>query len=742
MTTVREHASPLMVRREASVSPESFNADANTVDVAWTTGARVFRQPFFGEGFMEELSTEPGHVRLDRLNSGAPFLRAHDSFTLDAILGVVERGSAKVSDGIGTATIRLSKEESDREIVNKIRDGIIRNVSVGYSIHRTETRDGVGEGAPKIVRAVDWEPHEISAVPIGADPGAGVRSIHAACGLRGESLAAALNDAIDAKATDDKPRSDVIDEMASAAGISASTVGNIISGTNINCPPLDRLEGFASSLDVSTQSLITAAERDGCDYSDDDADRSATTNGDAMSTEAAPQTQTIDLDAERQKARDAEKARAAGIRATVRSLKLDSKTADEMIASDVELDAARAKLIEMRAAKDDADAINPQTEVSPGAVDNVIKRHECMVKAIMHRYRPGRFKIEQDERMWVGRSLPEMARASLEMHGKKTDGWSKWEVAKRALAMNEPLQMRHAIGALHTTDDFPIVLQDAINKTLMRAYDETERTYVPWTVQASAPDFRTQHKIRFGEAPNLLEIDEHGEFTRGTIEESEETYALRTYGRIVGLSRQMIVNDDMGAFMGLSEKFGSAAARREQDIVYAVLTANADMSDGNALFDAATHGNNIAAGGGGAPSVGELGDLRTLARTQTGLDGTSLINVGLRWMLVPAALETPAEQFLSDLLNPNVDGEVTPRSMRSVGLIVEPRLDADSTDIWYATADPGQFDTVEWAHLEGEEGVRLESLNGWDQDGIEFKARLDFEAAATDWRGLYRNEGT
>lgn len=85
------------------------------------------------------------------------------------------------------------------------------------------------------------------------------------CGLKGENLGAFLNAEIDKKVTDDKSRADIIDDMAEEAGISTSTVSQILSG-KIICPPVDRLEGFARALDISASSIISSAESDGCDY--------------------------------------------------------------------------------------------------------------------------------------------------------------------------------------------------------------------------------------------------------------------------------------------------------------------------------------------------------------------------------------------------------------------------------------------------------------------------------------------
>ncbi len=94
------------------------------------------------------------------------------------------------------------------------------------------------------------------------DDGDGMRD---APEVRGERLAALLNRLIDGLVTDDRSRSDVIAAMAAAAGISTSTVNQILNGS-INCPPLDRLEGFADVLGTSVSRLRSAAEGDGCIY--------------------------------------------------------------------------------------------------------------------------------------------------------------------------------------------------------------------------------------------------------------------------------------------------------------------------------------------------------------------------------------------------------------------------------------------------------------------------------------------
>jgi hypothetical protein len=162
--------------RLAELRSASFNTDDNTVDLIWTTGAKVRRRSWIDGPYDEELVVDTDSVRLDRLNAGAPFLNTHSDYDLSDVIGAVVPGTAKIVNGQGIATVRLSSAPGDADNVQKIKDGIVRNVSVGYLIHGVEKLESDRGDAVPIWRVVDWEPMEISAVPIPADPGAQMRS--------------------------------------------------------------------------------------------------------------------------------------------------------------------------------------------------------------------------------------------------------------------------------------------------------------------------------------------------------------------------------------------------------------------------------------------------------------------------------------------------------------------------------------------------------------------------------------
>jgi hypothetical protein len=159
-----------LLQTRAMFAPETVNAEARTVEVVWTTGARVARYGVEGP-FMEELSMDAKAIRMDRLNSGAPLLNSHSAASLSDVVGVVER--AWLNGNEGRAVVRFSSRDDVTPIFNDVRDGIIRSISVGYRVWKYERAD---EGNTTIMRAVDWEPHELSLVPIPADAGAQVRS--------------------------------------------------------------------------------------------------------------------------------------------------------------------------------------------------------------------------------------------------------------------------------------------------------------------------------------------------------------------------------------------------------------------------------------------------------------------------------------------------------------------------------------------------------------------------------------
>ncbi len=670
------------MRRAAELAPNTADGKARTVEVVWSAGARIRRATLFGEAYDEELSLDPAHVRLKRLNAGAPFLKVHELTELDAVIGSIVPGSARIENGRGIALVRLSERADVEPIWRDIQAGHIRAVSIGYQVHRFEVSKS--EGGRELWRAVDWTPFEVSAVAVGADPAAGFRNqspLHD-CVLHRRDAPSTMKGPIPMTDQTKTPAPDVAEHSTTTVATEETT-------------PMTESKDRANE----TRSQPKAPKPD--------ATPAVTENADAMVS----------------RARDAERERVSTIYDLAGRLNLERGFAEDLVKRGVSVDESRRLILDQVAAKSDETRTFSHVSVPLGGRDERITRRDAVANALLHRYSPTLFTLSDPARQYRGMTLLELARESLGNAGVNTRGLSRDEVATRAL---------------HSTSDFPEILSAVTNKTLRQAYEAYPRTFMLFCRQVLATDFKAMHRVQLGEAPQLLEVGESGEFKRGTLGESKESYKVKTYGRVVAITRQTLINDDLDAFTRIPAMYGNSIAQLESDVVWGIITANPAMADGNALFHA-NHKN--LAGTGAALAVDAVGAARAAMAKQTGLDKKTVLNVRPAFLIVPASLELKAEQMVAQNLVPAATSSVVPQSIRTLAPISEPRLDAASETAWYLAASPNQIDTIEYAYLEGQQGAYVETRNGFDVDGVEIKCRLDFGAKAIDWRGLFKNPG-
>lgn len=291
------------------------------------------------------------------------------------------------------------------------------------------------------------------------------------------------------------------------------------------------------------------------------------------------------------------------------------------------------------------------------------------------------------------------------------------------------------ISAAMTGSDFPNLLSNVAGKSLRRTYDEEPGTAAIWTAERDVVDFKPQTVAALSAAPELLEVSEGGEYTYGAFSDSAETFSVKTYGRVFEITRQALINDDLGAFTNQPAAFARSARRLESDLVYAKLTGTSALSDGNVLFHA-SHGNLAAAA---ALSLTSLAAARALMRKQKGLAG-EILDPQPKYLIVPVALETTAESLISSLFTP-ADPSGVNSWARGLTVVADPRLDVSSTTAWFLAADPMQFDTIVRAYLAGQERPYFEENQKFERDAMSIKSRLDFAVGVIDWRGLLKNPG-
>lgn len=597
-----------LLTRRADLAPATADRDARTVEVIWSTGAPVRRRDMAGE-YIERLSLDPEAVDLSRLE-GASVLDAHRQSAVRDVLGSVRE--AAVDGRRGTALIQFSGRPEVEPIWQDVLAGILRHVSVGYSVEEWAESE---ENGARVLTAVRWTPHEISLVPTAADPGAKIRM---------------END--------------------------------------------------------MTETTSPAADRP---------------------PEATTQTRAA-INAE--------------IRSIARIAGLDQSWVDGQIDAEADADAARRAAFEALARRSSPAIRTEQVRVEMGeSQDEPALRARQMGEALYARINP-QHQLSEPARRYAYATPVDMARELLVLRGESTLGLSPATLITRAL---------------HTTSDFPIILGDTVGRVLRDAYQAAPAGVRRLGRQTTARDFRAVNKIMLGEAPLLEKLNEHGEIKAGTMAEAREAYKVETWARKIGITRQVLVNDDLGAFSDLARRMGQGAAETEARILVDLLEANSGngpkLSDNKTLFHA-DHGNK--AGSGAAISDATLSAARLAMRTQKGIEDR-IIRVTPKNLLVPPALETDAEKWLATVA-PAKAADVNPFS-GSLSLVVEPRL--TSATRWYVTADPGEIDGLEFAYLSGNQGPQVESRSGWDVDGVEIRVILDFGAGFVDHRGWFMNPG-
>lgn len=412
--------------------------------------------------------------------------------------------------------------------------------------------------------------------------------------------------------------------------------------------------------------------------------------------------------------------------------------AANLIRSGSSVDKARESILNELTLRDAAQGGHVNVRSIQTGRDETETRLKGLEEALNNRL-DTRSALTDNGRQYRSLSLLEMGRDYLQSRGIDTRGMDRMRLA------TEMLHFRSA--GMHTTSDFSNLMASVANKRLRAAYDENPGTYAMWARRApNAPDFKNIQVTALSGAPDLLRTNEHGEFTYGTMRDGAEAYSVVTFGRIVSLTRQAIVNDDLRAFDRLVSAYGAAARRLENRTVYSILTANANMADGVALFSAVSGARtqaNVSTGAGSALQLSSLATARAGMRVMRGLNNEEL-NVAPSFLIVPAALEQTAYQLTS--ANYVAATQAAINEFRAGGRtalepIVEPLLDAASATQWYLAANSAQIDTVEYCYLDGAEGPVIESDVGFEVDGVSYKCRLDFGAKAIDFRGLHRAAG-
>ena len=659
-------------------SPATVDRAARTVEVVWSTGARARNYvPPLGL-ITEELDMSPNAVRMEGLQGGgAPVLNTHRHGDARDVVGRVI--AARLEAGRGIATLQFSSATDVEPLWQRIADGTLRSISVGYRVHRYEPIPDPIAGT--VHRAVDWEPYEISVVPLPVDPAAAVRGASDAPHVPAveptipdpiPTQESTMPDPADATTTNTATGQEASPTMTTAPAAPPATA--------VTPPPAPDLDAIRAEADRAATERIASY--------------------DPVLAAARGLLPDDQIDAQRQ--------------AAVR----------ERVSADV----LRGRLWDAYAQRGRAatPTLPANPAVGPASQDPEVMR-DAMAEALAVRAMPG-YQAPTSGRHaeFLGWRPSEMVAELMRARGEKNIPRDTAKLAERAF---------------QTTSDFPLLLSAAANKMLLAAYAPANPTYRQIFLRRDFRDFKPHRHLRVGDFPNLVPLSESGEIQAGTMSESQELVTLTTFARRIRVTRPMLVNDDLGAFTDFAAMIGRRVADFENVTAYGLL--NTASGDGPTLTTGATAVFATGAARANKAAAGTALDLTNLAAgraavmKQKTLDGLP-ISVGSSMQLVVGPNQELAARQLTVSVQANQTGNVNIYA-GFIQPLVEPLIPANR---WYLFSDAVSAPVYVYGYLNGAEGPQVTTGPVSGVDGVEVSVIFDFGVGAIDWRGAWFNPGT
>jgi ATP-dependent protease ClpP protease subunit len=323
-----------------------------------------------------------------------------------------------------------------------------------------------------------------------------------------------------------------------------------------------------------------------------------------------------------------------------------------------------------------------------------------------------------------------IAERMLMASGVDTRGMTREDIARRALAAGQ------------STGDFPVLLENVLHKTLVGAYNLASFTWNRFCDTGTLTDYRPHNRYHLSSFSDLREVGEGGEYKTGTLGDGEkETIQGKRKGRILEITPEVLINDDLGAFVRLTQALGQAAGRTIEKDVYALFALNGGngptMSDGKPLFHA-DHKNLME---GADLSVDSIDAMRQALAKQMDPAGNDYLDLQLAVFLGPLTLGGTARTINDAQYDTSVSNKFqVPNKVRGLfrDVVDTPRLTGNA---WYGFCDPGMEPVFEVAFLDGVQTPTLQQETNFRTDGLAWKVVHRYGVAAVGWRGVQKNPG-
>ena len=701
----------------ALVQPTTIDQEAREVDVVCATEKMVTRFSW-DEDYDEMLVCEASAVRMDRANQGLPLLDCHNSYSVHSQVGRTVKVWINESRQL-CARVRFSSRPEVAGLFQDVVDGIVKGISVGYEIYKFE-REERPNGARPIYRATDWMPIDISLAPVPADIDSGIRTGQRQHPVEiiNKRITNTTTNMKKTRATETGKTMEYVVEgdpvkqgdIVTVDGVKGVALSDGEVGDTITLTLIEEEVTPTDSDEAKTNEDVVAAAEDAAAAAEDAA--AAAKDAAAAVTEATGGTEQTEENRKRTQAIQ-QMARAAG---------LSADYALALVGTDLTVEQCSTAIMRRLAKRSQENGVNGNHSVRATGLDAGTKKRMAVENALLHRIYPSNFSLDAGAREFRGMTMVEIGRELLSERGINTRGLDRSEVAKMVF------------NRAHSTSDFPLLFEGVINKMLRAQYEFAPEFWDKIARQTSVDDFRARGLYSAGVANGMKKIPEGGEIKYTTLKESKEQIRVETFGEGISYTRQAFINDDLGVFSIIPSAFVRHWDMLRGNLVWGLLTDNVKMSDGKGIFDA-THGN-LLTGASSALSEESLAAAKTAMMKQKDIAG-QIIRMVPRYLIVSPENEMMAKKLVT---------ATTPVKFEDVNVfagafdvIVEPRL--TDPKAWYLMADPYAVDSLYYAYLEGNEGLRVDSTEEFKTDSMDYAVRGDFGAAAIDYRGIVKAAG-
>ena len=307
------------------------------------------------------------------------------------------------------------------------------------------------------------------------------------------------------------------------------------------------------------------------------------------------------------------------------------------------------------------------------------------------------------------------------------------------------------IRAAFSSVSLPGILSNVANKKLLKSFESQPVIATKLCSTGDLNDFKENDRFRLTDVGDLLPVGADGEIKDGGVTEEAAKNQLDTYGKKFVLTRKMIINDDLGAFMKVPVAMGNRAARLIDQLFFSRLLKNPVQLDGKALFSTAHK--NLLTGASSALSFDGLKKAIQLFLDQVDADGQP-ISVEPKFLLVPTALKHLAIELTRGatlITAGGADNVVRPAlnilADENLQVVSSPYLansayEGASSTAWYLFGDPHQVDTWEIGYLKGKRTPTVErGETDFNTLGLWFRVYFDLGVREQEHRGMVKSAG-